>query len=215
LILLATLTTSALADDVSLQPRRRWSSLCRGGEDDDDLDVMMGRIGIGITIGGGVSGHGGRLRDTTTTVVTGTCAPIGTRSMLAFEASYIGSAQDIDALGLDDDAICSVTVPGALRFNATTDTPLQPFLFGGIAWRHYELTNEDRNVSDVADSDDALEFPLGVGIAYKMGGFLLDARGEYRIASQEDMIPAEFATSPDDNASMHRYGVQANIGFEF
>jgi hypothetical protein len=220
LILLATLTSSALADDVYIQtaPPPVVEPVPVEVEDDDDLDAMMGRIGIGVTIGGGVAGFTeDTLRDTADDGGNWDVrATIGTRSMLAFEASYIGSAQDIDALGLDDDAILLGNgAQGALRFNATTDTPLQPFLFGGLAWRRYELVNADRNVSDVAESDNVLEIPLGVGVAYRMGGFLIDARGEYRIASQEDMIPAEFATGPDDNASMHRYGVQANVGFEF
>jgi hypothetical protein len=136
----------------------------------------------------------------------------GIQRYLGLESSYIGSAQSIDALGLDTSAVLVGNgVQGAVRVNVLT-TAFQPFIYGGAAWRHYNLTNENFNTSDVADSDDVLEVPAGVGISWVYRGVLLDARGEYRFAFEEDMVPS---LTRADTAGMDRWGVSANIGFSF
>ena len=86
--------------------------------------------------------------------------------------------QAINALGLDSDALLVGNgVQGNLRINATTgDVPVQPFIYGGVAWRRYQLSNTSENTSDVIGEDDVLEVPLGIGVAYKIGGMMLDAR---------------------------------------
>ncbi len=64
---------------------------------------MLERIGVSVTGGGGVEGFTGTtMRDTTT--VGGSWfvrATLGTKSVAGFEASYLGSAQAIDALARD------------------------------------------------------------------------------------------------------------------
>ncbi|MGE0547139.1 MAG: hypothetical protein AB7O24_01525 [Kofleriaceae bacterium] len=179
------------------------------------------RIGIEVAAGGGVAGFtGDALRSTTTDGGSWTVrASVGTRSPIAFEGSYIGSAQAIDALGLDDDAVLLGNgVQGALRLNMLMDEPVQPFLFGGLAWTRFQLTNSNTNTSDILDEDDVLEIPLGLGIAGKWSGLVLDLRGEFRVASEEDLVPA-FLSSPDADADsaedMHRWGVNATVGYEF
>ena len=183
-------------------------------------ESMMQRYGVAISAGGGASGF-------TSESLRGTTDPggdwdvrltFGTRSPLAFEASYIGSAQGIDALGLDSDAILVGNgAQGALRLNTTVDLPIQPFIFAGVAWRRYDLTNTSNNLSDISDSDDVLEVPLGVGIAGKYRGLIVDARGEFRPAWNEDLVPEilDDAGRVDDFGSMHRWGVNASVGYEF
>jgi hypothetical protein len=175
-------------------------------------------IGASISAGGGVEGFtSDSMRRTTSDGGDwGVRAAIGTRSFVGFEAAYIGSAQAIDTLGLDNNAVLVGNgAQGAVRLNATTNMEVQPFLFAGLAWRHYKLTNADFNTSDVSDSDDVLEIPMGVGLAYKYRGLLLDARGEFRAATGEDLMPSLNSTDPNDKASMHRWGVNANLGYEF
>jgi hypothetical protein len=94
---------------------------------------------------------------------------------------------------------------------------VQPFIFGGVAWRRYQLQNSDFNTSDVLGEDDVLEVPVGLGIAYKAGSFLLDARGEFRGAFYEDLVPSASGglTRGSDDASLHRWGINANLGVEF
>jgi hypothetical protein len=146
----------------------------------------------------------------------------GTRSPLAFEASYIGSAQRLTALGLDNNAtLVGNGVQGALRLNGTIDLPVQPFIFGGAAWRRYDVTNSAANTSDVADKDDVLELPVGAGLAGKFRGLIVDARGEFRYTTNADLIRTGNANEPivgysnSEFGTMHRWGVNANVGYEF
>lgn len=92
------------------------------------------------------------------------------------------------------------------------DDAVQPFIFTGLGWRHYSLANEDFNTSAVSQDDDVFELPMGVGVAYKISGFLLDARGEYRLTAAEDLMPS---LNNADHADMHRWGVNANLGYLF
>jgi hypothetical protein len=196
-------------------------------ETDSDHSFMSG-IGIALAAGGGAGGFtNNEMRDTTS--VGGDWdvrATFGTRSPLALETSYIGSAQQINALGLDDSAVLVGNgVQGALRLNGTIDLPVQPFVFAGAAWRRYDLTNTNFNTSDVAGSDDVLEIPMGVGIAGHLAGLIVDLRGEFRASTMEDMVPESNGTSndledsvgvdQDSSAAMHRWGAKATIGYEF
>lgn len=184
---------------------------------DDDMELMSG-IGVAIAAGGGASGFTNeQLRDATNPGGDWDVrATIGTRSYIAFEGSYIGSAQSIDALGLDTDAVLVGNgVQGALRLNTTLNFPVQPFIFAGVGWRRYDLTNIDQNRSDVAGSDDVLEVPMGVGIAGKWNGLILDARGEFRATADEDLVAETNPEFVNDKAEMHRWGVKATVGVEF
>jgi hypothetical protein len=193
---------------------------------EDEHPTYLTRAGVSLAAGGGASGFtNDALRNTTN--VGGDWdvrATVGTRSPIAFEGSYIGSAQQIKALGLDDGAVLMGNgVQGALRLNATTDLPVQPFIFAGAAWRRYDLTNTNQNLSDVQGSDDVLEVPMGAGIAAHLGGLVLDVRGEFRASAMEDLMPetavdsVENATDidQDNRAAMNRWGAKATIGVEF
>jgi hypothetical protein len=45
------------------------------------------------------------------------------------------------------------------------------------------------------DSDDVLEFPMGIGTSYPYLGFVADARATFRAAVEEDMVLAEPSSS--------------------
>jgi hypothetical protein len=176
--------------------------------------------GLVLSAGGGVSGFTGEsarnaAQDGGNWDVRAT---LGTHSPIAAEVSYIGSAQSIDALGLDDNAVLLGNgVQANVRINLTTRSAVQPFLFGGAAWRHYSLENVDTNTSDVSGSDNVLEIPVGAGVAYRYRGFILDARGEFRASTDDDLLPSlvQEPLSTDNEAELHRWGVNANIGYEF
>lgn len=174
--------------------------------------------GVAMALGGGVEGFTNEsARDATNDggnwnvrVAIGTKLPVG------FEAAYIGSAQSIDALGLDTSSVLVGNgVQGLARVNLVRGYAIQPFAFAGIGWRHYSLANTDTNTSDIEDTDDVLEIPMGAGVAYTFKGLLLDARGEFRYSAQEDLMPSLSATDPTEKANLHRWGVNANIGFAF
>jgi len=171
------------------------------------------RWGFVLALGGGVEGF-------TDSGDTGTDtggnwnvrASIGTKQLFGFEASYIGSAQAIEAIGLDTDAyLVGNGLQGALRMNLITGYGIDFFALGGLAWRHYDLSNESFNTSDVQDTDDVLEVPLGGGMQWVYEGFLLDARAEYRFTSYGDL----FANDVNTNDNMDRWGVNANIGYQW
>lgn len=179
--------------------------------------------GFGLAVGGGVSDFTNeRLRDTTGMGGEWDARLTwGTRSRAALELSYIGSAQTIDALGLGEDAfLVSHGGQAALRLNAlpaSMNTPITPFIFGGVAWRHYSITNTDTNTSDVNDSDNVFEVPVGVGLSTRASGFLVDLRGEYRWSMDNELLP-NVSDNDDlnfkDDAAMHRWGVALTVGVE-
>ena len=70
----------------------------------------------------------------------------------------------------------------------------------------------DTNTSDVSDQDDVLEVPMGIGIGYRYQGLIFDARAAYRLAVDEDLVPA----SDGDGASeLDNINVAAHVGIEF
>jgi len=139
-------------------------------------------------------------------------AVLGTRTMFGFEGSYIGSAQRIDAIGLENGAVLAGNgAQAALRFNATPQYDFGLLLIGGVAWRHYNLTNESFNTSDVQDNDDVLEFPIGTGVQYDFKGMLFDARVEYRFTNYGDMM----GPTASSGSAMDRWGVQTSAGYRF
>lgn len=183
-----------------------------------DDEPFLERYGVAFVLGGGVEGFvNDSMRSSTKDGGNWDARAIfGTRDWVGFEAAYIGSAQSIDALGLDGDALLVGNgVQGNLRLNLTKDALVQPFAFAGAAWRHYNLQNNGINTSDVRDSDDVLEIPMGVGLAYKYDGFMIDARGEFRAATGEDLMPSLSGLDGTERATMHRWGVNANIGYAF
>ncbi len=188
----------------------------------DDEGGMMGdmsRVGFSLSLGGGVADFtDDQMRDTTG--IGGSWAlraAVGTKTLFGVEASYIGSAQEINALGIASDAVLvSNGLQGALRLNAAVGAPVTPFLFGGAAWRRYSLSNTDVNTSAISDNDDLVEVPVGLGIGGSFLGLGFDVRGELRYAFAEDMVP-EFSAGRDTggNADMHSWGVNATVGFGF
>ncbi|KAB2906908.1 MAG: outer membrane beta-barrel protein [Kofleriaceae bacterium] len=172
-------------------------------------------IGISLTVGGGVIGFTDEsMRDTTSAGgMWDVRAAIGTRSPIAVEAAYIGSAQDINSVGLDDSAVLLGTgVEAVARVNLLPKETVNPYFFGGAAWKRYDLTNTDTNTSDVNDTDNLIEIPVGVGLSYRVSGFLLDVRGSLRMATEEDLIRQDVDT---EDVRLHAWTAGAKLGYEF
>jgi len=167
-------------------------------------------FGMGATVGGGVVGFTGDVA-TDYTSVGGTWnarLTLGTRTMLAAEAAYVGSAQAVDAVGIDD----SATLIGnggeiAARLNLLPGA-FQPYIYGGVGHIWYTLTNEGVNTSNVDNTDQTLYFPVGGGLAFRHRGLLVDARGTFRPTANGDMF-----TNGGNN--MHTWSANLNAGIEF
>lgn len=184
------------------------------GDESSDGSLLT-RYGLSLSVGGGVEGFTDQtMRDTTD--VGGTWdvrAAYGTHAPIAIEAGYTGSAQAIDAVGLDSDAmLVGTTVEGVVRVNLAPSATLNPYFFGGAGWRRYDLTNTDTNTSDVNDTDNLLEIPAGIGLGYRVGGFVADLRGQLRIATEEDLLRQDLGS---DRARLHTWSATAKLGYEF
>lgn len=184
-------------------------------EGDRDYMDVISDYGLALTVGGGVSGFTDEtMRDSTDVGATWAArAAFGTRSPVGIEAGYLGSAQAVDALGLDTDAVLLGTaIEGLARVNLLPRGEVNPYFFGGAAWRRYDVVNADTNTSDISDSDNLLEIPLGVGVSYRISSFVADVRGELRVATGEDLIRTDVG---EDAPGLHSWGASARIGYEF
>ena len=164
-------------------------------KDDNDPsdDHLLTPMGMAISVGGGVVNFFDH--DTRSFTDAGGSwearLTVGTRSPLAFEAAYVGSAQNVQALGLDNDAVLlGTSVEGDARLNLTT-WAVQPYLFGGIGFTHYDVANADFNTSSVNDSENMGHVPVGAGIGWQYGGLLLDVRGTLRAAFNDGLRGAD------------------------
>jgi hypothetical protein len=189
---------------------------------DHSDDHLLTPFGMAITVGGGVVGFFdddarelGNLGGAWEARLT-----LGTRTPVAFEVAYVGTAQSIDALGLDSSALLVGTaVEGDLRVNFTT-AYLQPYIFGGMGFTRYDLTNEDFNTSSVNGSERMGHIPFGAGLGFQYGGLLFDVRGTVRAAFSDDLVN-EPATEDDplDNTDtrtdLDTWSAAARIGWEF
>lgn len=172
--------------------------------------------GMSLTLGAGVGG----FTDSDTRRFTDTGASwsarltFGSRSPLALEAGYVGSVNGVNALGLDSDAVLlGSTAEGDLRVNLS-DRGVQPYLFGGLGYTHYAVTNSRVNTSDVNDSDNLGEVPLGAGLSLLMNGLVLDVRGTMRPTFNDDLIPRS-ASVDRHQSGLDTWDVEAHLGWEF
>jgi hypothetical protein len=170
-------------------------------------------VGTSVTVGGGVTGFtDGDTRDAIT--VGGAWEArfaAGTKRRLAIEGAYVGSAQPLDVLGVNEDAVLLGTgLEATARLNILLGD-VQPYLVAGAGWTRYDVTNTDTNTSDVADEDDVLAIPLGVGLGYRYQHLLVDARATYRPVSDADLM----ATADDDGGTLDTWTASLRAGFEF
>jgi outer membrane protein OmpA-like peptidoglycan-associated protein len=172
---------------------------------------------LGVMVGGGVF----EFADAETRVFAETGGAwnvrflILPRSVLSAELAYVGSAQEIDALGLDDGtALVGTGIEAGLRLNAVGNGDINSYVYLGIGYTHYSLEGADFNTSNVDDSDGVLQVPFGVGLILPITQtVVLDIRGLYRAAFGEELI----ATSdPDaDKNDLDSWSAVAQVGWLF
>ncbi len=140
---------------------------------------------------------------------------VRSQSLIAVEGAYVGSVQNIEALGLSTSSLLLGNgVEGTLRVNVTR-TRVQPYLFGGVGWTHYQLTNAQANTSSLLGSDDIGTVPLGAGLSARLGSaFILDIRGTYRATFGGDMFQG-VALNTDSSNAMQTWSAAGRVGFEF
>lgn len=184
-------------------------------------DHLVTGLGTAFMLGGGATGFGDSdARDFANTAGSWAAQFIfGTRTPLGVQLTYEGTAGGIDAIGLDSDAILlSNGADVTLRWNilSTFMRPMEfaagvvePYVMGGVGYRRYSIINDDFNNSNIADSDNLGEAPVGGGIAWMANGFMLDVWGSYRFAFEDNLF------GETNNAALDRWGAGARLGFEF
>lgn len=186
-------------------------------------DLMRSRIGVSAILGGGVVGFTDRTMRSTTSDVGGLWdlrVTLGSHIPLGVELSYLGTATSLRGLPAGQDGtLIGTTVEGALRYNVLPHFAWTPYAFAGIGWQRYDVTQAHVTLSDsgMNDHDNLLEFPMGAGLAYRMAGFVLDLRGTFRAATEQNLVLKQPAAAPtsSDFAPMHTWEASAALGYEF
>lgn len=184
------------------------TSLTAWADNPADDATPLTKIGMDAMVGGGVTSF-------INTAATDVTRPggiwtarliLGTRSHFGAEAAYLGTAQALDAIGVDQSAyLLSNGLEGSFRINALTGA-LQPYAVAGLAWRHYTVQNTKVNTSSVKDVDDVAEIPVGLGIAYRYAGLVADARASMNTALNSSLMGSTNLTN------IH---LSVKVGFEF
>lgn len=183
--------------------------------------TLRSGIGIGFTVGGGVTGFTDKaLRDTVSSDVGGLWdfrASIGTHIPLGIDVTYLGTAQNVNTLqtGQANGTLIGTTVEGALRFNMLPHNDLNPYVFGGVGWQRYDVHNMVFAHADtgLAQNDNLVEFPMGAGLSYRdPSGFTVDARGTFRAATASTLV---IDPRTGNYADLHSWEASAALGYEF
>jgi hypothetical protein len=181
-------------------------------------DVPASEIGVGVTLGGGAVGF---WKDGTKSFVDigGTWdvrATLGTRLPIAFELAYVGTAQGMNALGLDTNAILlGSTAEGDVRINILRGR-VQPYVFGGVGYTYYRITNTAIATSDLQRTDNVLEVPFGAGLSWRLGqALLLDVRGTGRLTYFDELFQNAATATNAGNSRLYNWMGTAHLGWEF
>lgn len=137
------------------------------------------------------------------------------------EGALFRSSQDIEALGLASDAsIKSTGLEALARYDFVGITAfdvggieISPFVFGGLAWQNFSLSDEGVNTSDVADDDTTFAIPLGAGIGGASGRLNVDARFTWRQTFDDEMFSARLDGDVDSSLSQWALTARAGVAF--
>lgn len=175
------------------------------------------KIGFGLSVGGGgfgfvdqeardIAGIGG---DWDARFIVGTRLPV------AFEAAYVGSAQPLDAAGINPDAILiGQGAEGALRVQLPTFY-VRPYALAGLGWTRYYVSQSDGVRGLLEQNDDVMTVPLSLGITFRAPlGATFDIRGTYRPTYFEDLMDGYYVGT-GKTADLTSWSANARLGFEF
>ena len=185
----------------------------------------LSRIGIGIDVGGGITGFVDSKVRNTTSMVGGTWsarASFGTRIPLGLEVGYVGSATNITGqLGRAQATLLGTTLESTLRYNVFPRARLMPYVFAGLGYQRYRINDRTFQLSDtgIASHDQLLVVPSGVGAMYRFGSIVADARATFRWAEGGNLVletpQQSLETATGTFAPMHTWDASVNLGYEF
>jgi hypothetical protein len=186
-------------------------------------DHLLSRVGVTVALGGGATGFVSKTMRDTFSTIGGTWdlrVTLGSHTPLALDISYVGSATSIGSLPSGrSGTLLGTAVEGALRFNLLPHAPWTPYVFGGVGWQRYDVIRTDVTLAanGINDKDNLINFPVGLGMSYRMNGFVIDVRGTFRFTTDEDLVLKTPALNPTskDYESMRNWDASASIGYEF
>jgi hypothetical protein len=167
---------------------------------------------IGASTGAGPSNYFGTALNST--IDTGAAwnarLTFGTHSIIAMEAAYIGSSNNIDMQnGQTHGRLAAHGVDTDLRLQLPMT--VQPYIFGGVGYNHMETVQNGQTsfAGPLNQTDDQVTVPAGVGLSGYVGRHVsLDARGTYRFIPTNDITIMS-------TRNLHQWMAQANIGYVF
>ena len=112
---------------------------------------------------------------------------VGTRSPIALEVAYVGSLQDIDVYGMGDASLLGTGLEADVRLNIVPGVAT-PFLVAGAGWTHYDLLDARDDGTMSADGVDVITLPVGLGVDYRVGSYVIDGRGVLRPTFDSDLV---------------------------
>jgi hypothetical protein len=148
----------------------------------------------------------------------------GTRSVLAGEVAYLGSAVPVNpqATGLAQDTTLlsnggqvDLRLQAPIPLDSDGKAALAPFAVGGFALLRHDVIGQDGDFDDGTSAGDRLtaHIPVGAGLALMTGGFIADARFSYRpTVGGDDPV---FSTSSAFDESVSAVSVTGSVGVEF
>lgn len=185
-------TPATDADDTMSNKTARWTR----------------KVGLQVDVGGGVSQFLDKTANNLTDMGGGWQARlvVGTRSHIAGELAYVGTAQAVDAVGLASNAtLMSNGGQGLFRVNVLTGA-WQPYAAAGYTFRRYQITNSDVSTADIVDGANSNEIPVAMGLAYRFKPLVADARLTLNNA---------FGTPLIRDSNLSTVAADLKIGFEF
>jgi len=182
--------------------------------------ALMTGIGVGFSIGGGLTGFTDRtMRQTMSSNVGGLWdarLSLGTHVPIGIDISYLGTAANINTIaGASNGTLIGTTVEAALRYNILPHAPATPYVFAGAGWQRYDVRNMHFAQSDtgMAKNDNVAEFPMGVGFSLRdRSGFNADVRGTFRATTDSTLL---LDAGTNNYAALHSWEASAAIGYEY
>jgi hypothetical protein len=206
-------TEPPLPAEVPPYPDRRSDVL--GPPEKAPIWMPMSGVGMALFVGGGVTDflEASARNDTRTGGAWTARLTVGTRSIVAVDASYVGGANAINGLGGGNATLLRNGLEGALRLNAplvARDTLLEPYALAGIGWNSYHLTGTSgasASLSPITDS--TLSVPLAAGFTVGYHGFLADLRFTLRPTYGQNVFTGE------TGSALSNWDLGAMLGYEF
>lgn len=142
---------------------------------------------------------------------------VGTRSIVAFEAGYVGSINKLEVgNGAKEGHLNSNGFDADLRINILPFR-VQPYVFGGVGYAHLHVDNANANpeiTSRLHEDVDQFTVPAGGGVAAYLGKHAtIDLRGTYRLMPDNRLTMSPTGGLTGD--SIHQWTASARLGYAF